>query len=130
MRINRRHTIIAAAAAALFLSVHPALVGLTRSRIFQPPSAPLSLTGLPAGARFVAVTTADDLALRGIVVEGTADKPVLLVFHGNASSAQSVIEWLAPLASAGYTIVAAEYRGYSGGPGKPTEEGLARPCLS
>lgn len=126
MKIGRRHAIIAAASGALLLSVQPALAGLARSRIFQPPAAPLSLTGLPTGARFLEVTTADGLALRGIVVDGAADKPVLLVFHGNASSAQSVTEWLAPLAHAGYTIVAAEYRGYSGGPGKPSEQGLAQ----
>jgi pimeloyl-ACP methyl ester carboxylesterase len=51
--------------------------------------------------------------------------PTLLVLHGNGSSAADSVRWLAPLAGAGYGIVAAEYRGYSGNPGRPDEPGLA-----
>jgi len=98
--------------------------GVTRSRIFQPPEQPLTLEGLPAGSEMVRVTTGDGLALQGIVLRPAEGKPTLLVFHGNASSATAMMSWLAPLAQAGYGIVAAEYRGYSANPGSPSETGL------
>lgn len=97
-----------------------------RERIYPAPQAPLSLQGLPEGARLISVTTADGLTLQGAVVEGRPDRPMLLVLHGNASSATGVIRWFAPAVEAGYGVVAAEYRGYSGNPGQPFEAGLAR----
>lgn len=71
------------------------------------------------------VTTADGLALRGVEVAGRPALPVLLVFHGNASAASGTVAWLAPLVAAGHGVVAAEYRGYSGTPGRADETGLA-----
>jgi uncharacterized protein len=102
-----------------------AVPGLTRGYIFMPPKTPLTLTGVPSGARLISVEAADGLKLSGIAVTGQADKPVLLVFHGNASSANGAMNWLTPLITAGYGMVAAEYRGYSANPGKPSQKGLA-----
>lgn len=93
--------------------------------IYPAPTAALSLTGLPDKARMAEVTTADGLKLKGIVVPARAGRPTLLLFHGNASSAATAIQWLRPLVDAGYGVVSAEYRGYSGNPGKPDEAGLA-----
>lgn len=36
------------------------------------------------------------------------------------------LDWFAPLATAGYGVVAAEYRGYSGNPGRADESGVGR----
>jgi len=118
-----------APAAALFAS-SAANAGLTRSRIFQPPADALALDGLPAGSALVDVKTGDGLALKGLVLRPTGDKPTLLVFHGNGSSAADALRWLAPLAAEGYGIVAAEYRGYSRNPGTPSEAGLAQDALA
>lgn len=115
----------AAAAAAAFLIASPATAGAIHDRIYPAPTAPLSLAGLPGGAELVTVHTADGLALRGIVLPARQGMPTLLVFHGNGSSAADAVRWLTPLASAGYGFVAAEYRGYSGNPGRPDEAGLA-----
>lgn len=124
-RVGRRTLGVALLGALGVTTVgRPASAGLTRSRIFLPPTVPLSLKGLAAGARFLDVATGDGLRLRGIAVEGRPDKPVLLVFHGNASSAADVVRWFAPLIDAGYGVVAAEYRGYSGLAGAPSEIGL------
>ncbi|WP_299321245.1 alpha/beta fold hydrolase [Parasphingopyxis sp.] len=98
---------------------------LARDAIYHPPQAPLTLEGLPAGTELITVDTADGLTLSGIVATGRRDRPVLLLFHGNAASASGIVRWLAPLAEAGFGIVAAEYRGYSGNPGTPTQEGIA-----
>ena len=111
-------------------SVLGGCAGLIRGQIYAPPTTPLashaSRAKLGADVRDVTVTTADGLALRGLETAGRADKPVILFFHGNASGAASVMVWLAPVLERGYGFVSAEYRGYSGNPGKPTQTGLAR----
>lgn len=94
--------------------------------IYPAPQTPLSLDGLPPSARFVDVTTADGLALKGIVTRAQTGKPLLLVFHGNASSAAGATAWFRPLIDKGYGVLAAEYRGYSGMPGRPDEAGLGK----
>ncbi|MGB3724039.1 MAG: alpha/beta hydrolase [Pacificimonas sp.] len=111
---------------ALLLLSLSGCAGMIRSMIYYPPTAPLSLTGLPSGARMVEVETADGLALKGVHVPGEAAQPLLLVFHGNAASADAQAAWFAPLAVAGYSLLSAEYRGYSGNPGEPSQEGLAK----
>lgn len=94
-------------------------------RIYPAPTEPLSLSGLPEGAAFVTVTTADGLALKGVAVTPRPGKPTFLVFHGNGSAASRSIAWLSPLVAQGYGVVAAEYREYSGNPGRASEKGLA-----
>jgi fermentation-respiration switch protein FrsA (DUF1100 family) len=94
-------------------------------RIYPAPNAPVSVEGLPAGATIDAVRTTDGLSLKGIEIAPRNGKPTLLVFHGNASSAMGSVRWFAPLIAEGYGVVAAEYREYSGNPGKADEAGLA-----
>jgi len=118
--------LLAATAAAVLLVPTAAAAGPVQDRIYPAPRAPLSLAGLPEGAALVQVRTADGLTLAGIALPARAGMPTLLVLHGNGSSAADALRWLAPLAGAGYGIVAAEYRGYSGNPGRPDEAGLAR----
>ena len=94
-------------------------------RIYPAPREALSLAGLPAQAQLVSVTTSDGLELNGITVAGRNDMPTLLFFHGNSSSAADAVQWMAPAIAAGFGVMAAEYRGYSGNPGRPTARGLA-----
>lgn len=117
--------LLLSAAAAALLVASPAAAGPVRDRIYPAPKAPLSLEGLPAGAVKVTVRTADGLTLSGINLPARAGMPVLLVLHGNASSAADTVRWLAPVAAAGYGLLAAEYRGYSDNPGLPSAAGLA-----
>lgn len=114
----------AAAVAASLVAATPAAAGPVHDRIYPAPTAPLALDGLPPAAALTSVRTGDGLTLQGILVPARAGMPTLLVFHGNGSSAADAARWLAPLAAAGYGFVAAEYRGYSGNPGRPDEQGL------
>jgi fermentation-respiration switch protein FrsA (DUF1100 family) len=98
---------------------------MVHNRIYPAPQAPLSLAGLPPVARLITVTTADGLHIKGIEVPPQRDKPVLLVLHGNGNSASRTIDWFAPEIAEGYGIVAADYRGYNGNPGRPDATGLA-----
>ena len=50
---------------------------------------------------------------------------MLLQLHGNAMTAQQAASWFAPLIAEGYGMIFAEYCGYSGNPGSPSEAGAA-----
>jgi uncharacterized protein len=113
-----------AAFLALAIIAFTAMASPVTDAIYPAPQLPLSLDGLAAGSRMITVPTADGLKVRGILAPGRTDRPLLLVFHGNASSAVTALRWLGPLAQDGYRILAADYRGYSGNPGRPSEAGL------
>jgi fermentation-respiration switch protein FrsA (DUF1100 family) len=70
------------------------------------------------------VTTQDGLNLKNWYAE-RGDKPFVIVFfHGNADSLRSAAPLADHFISSGYGYLLAEYRGYSGMPGSPTEDGL------
>lgn len=119
----------ALAAFAAVLAFGPVVPGPAHAqiheRIYPAPKEPLDLAGLPQSIALVSVQTADGLTLRGLEVAPRDGKPTFLVFHGNGSSAKNALRWLAPLVDEGYGVVAAEYREYSGNPGRASEKGLA-----
>jgi len=51
-------------------------------------------------------------------------KKVILYFHGNGGSIKLRAPRAKALADAGYGVLLAEYRGYGGNPGKPSEDGF------
>jgi fermentation-respiration switch protein FrsA (DUF1100 family) len=108
---------------ALLLAV-PACAQI-HERIYPAPTAPLASADLPTGAVIDTVQTADGLTLKGAEIAPRDGKPTFLVFHGNGSAATRSMLWLSPLIAEGYGVVAAEYREYSGNPGRASEAGLA-----
>lgn len=73
----------------------------------------------------VNVTTKDDIALQGWWWPPQSDdKPVLVHFHGNGGNIGSRAWLMRPLIAEGYGLLLAEYRGYGGNSGKPTEQGF------
>jgi fermentation-respiration switch protein FrsA (DUF1100 family) len=78
------------------------------------------------GSRFSAhvASTVDELQLRFWAAEPRAGMPVILYLHGNGGHAGHREQALRPFTATGYGVVLAEYRGYGGNPGLPTEEGL------
>ncbi len=78
----------------------------------------------PQGAETVSVKTQDGLDLQGWYFPPTVLRPVIVFFHGNAANISlrmlKVDEYLA----AGYGVLLAEYRGYGGNPGSPSESGF------
>lgn len=87
-------------------------------------------TSLPAEAgvpemSVVTVRTRDGLDLHGWYgAPSDPAKSTVLLFHGNGET----IAWNAPIArrllDSGFGVYLAEYRGYGGNPGKPSETGL------
>ncbi len=118
-------SMIAAGLIASLLST-TACANPVRNAIFRPPTAALSLENLPLGSSFIEVETSDKLKLKGIYVPPKEDKPIILVFHGNASSASGILRHMTPIANAGYGIISTEWRGYSQNPGSPSQEGVAK----
>lgn len=80
--------------------------------------------GVPQ-AQTVTVKTADGIDLTGwYIAPKSADKPVILMFHGNAGHIGIRAFKMLPYIQAGYGFLLAEYRGYGGNAGEPTEDNL------
>jgi fermentation-respiration switch protein FrsA (DUF1100 family) len=99
------------------------------------PAAGAPLPAVRGGASSVVTyVTSDGLELRGAFVRGadvagadsrsTADRAIAVHFHGNAESAAQNLDLAHALADAGVDVFLAEYRGYGGQPGSPSETGL------
>lgn len=77
-----------------------------------------------AGAQAHSVRTEDGVGLIGWYIEPKPGKPVAVLFHGNAGSIDGRALKAEPFTKRGMGFLFAEYRGYGGNPGKPTEENL------
>jgi len=80
----------------------------------------------------ISVKTADGLDLKAWYAPATSKTFTFVFFHGNGDSLYTASPVADPYTEAGYGFLIAEYRGYSGLPGKPTEAGLyadGRACL-
>jgi fermentation-respiration switch protein FrsA (DUF1100 family) len=80
----------------------------------------------------IAVQPADaDFSIEGWYIQPRdADKPVILYFHGNAGNISIRAPRARALAEAGYGVLLAEYRGYGGNPGKPSEKGFYEDAMA
>lgn len=89
-------------------------------------------------AEVVEYSTEDEVPLRGLLVRASttegaaasdgaaAPPPTLVIFHGNAEAAAHNVDLARVLARRGLHVFVAEYRGYGGCPGSPSEDGLLR----
>ncbi len=111
---------------AILLALYAVLVALAWA--FQGamiyPAPPLRAHHVPPGFERVEYATANGLTLAAGYRPAAPGKPTLIFFHGNGADWQSSTEVTARLAGEGYGILAAEYRGYGGNPGRPSEQGL------
>lgn len=70
--------------------------------------------------------TEDGIALSGWFVPPGEDQdaPIILIFHGNAGNIGIRTPLARPFIERGWGVLLAEYRGFGGNRGKPTENGL------
>ena len=80
-----------------------------------------------AGFERVSLTAGDGVEISLQVASG--DGPVVLYFMGNAGTISLFEPGLRPLVDAGMHVVALEYRGGAGRPGRPSEEVLKEDAL-
>ncbi len=100
-----------------------------RRLLFRPTRELLDPARLGDGFERIEVASADGLTLahlwRPPGGDSTAPCPgVLLAFHGNAGNAGERAGKLREVLPAGWGLLLAEYRGYAGNPGAPSEAGL------
>ncbi len=81
---------------------------------------------LPDDAEIARVETSDGVNLSGWYFPARSNKsPVIVFFHGNAGTLDGSRLFKArSLVQEGYGVLLAEYRGYGGNSGKPSEAGL------
>ncbi len=119
--------VLAGALAAVWLCAVAAVWHRQERLIFHPDDRPLGeLPPALAAVRFrpARAVTADGLELSFWAAEPLPGWPTLVVFHGRAGNAADRAPLLVPFAEAGYGVVLAEYRGYGGNPGAPSEAGF------
>jgi len=123
---------IAAIAAGLLIALKIAVLLLEPRLVFFPVRA-LPRTPAAAGLPYeeIRTRTADGLELRGWFIAaggepaGAGRRPLtLLVFHGNAENIAAGLALAARARASGLATALAEYRGYAGNPGSPSEKGL------
>lgn len=114
---------VLALAAAFYVVVLVALAIFQTSLIYPAPRGPAAI---PAGFEQIGYRTSDGLDIAAGYRAAEPGKPTILYFHGNGADWQSSVVATDTMVPAGYGVLAAEYRGYRGNPGSPSEEGLYR----
>jgi len=105
------------------------LIGLflfQRSFLYFPSHTYVSLSEAYANRSLkeLSVRTKDGLDLKAWYAPATSKPFTFVFFHGNGDCLFTASSVADPYIAAGYGFLVAEYRGYSGLPGKPTEAGL------
>ncbi|MXO70427.1 alpha/beta hydrolase [Alteraurantiacibacter buctensis] len=112
---------ITSAASLGFVGVTGLLYTYQRDLIYPVPEVDRSV---PAGFQRISYTTEDGLTLSSGYRPARPGMPTLLFFHGNSIDWQSAQHTTELAVARGYGVLAAEYRGYGGNPGSPSEAGL------
>jgi len=114
--------------AAILVSVALSAVMLTslvRSMIFPAAQTPFPEPRAGEGRSVARYETTDGVRLAGAFFPPPAgDDAVLLYFHGNAEAAAHNLPFARELNARGLGVFLAEYRGYGGLSGSPSEKGL------
>lgn len=99
-----------------------ALLWSQQERLIYP--APRVIAPPTGGFEQVTYRTADGLDISAGYRAATPGMPTIAYFHGNGADWVSSVVATDRLVPAGYGVLAAEYRGYRGNPGSPSEDGL------
>jgi fermentation-respiration switch protein FrsA (DUF1100 family) len=108
------------AAATCYLAIVVLLAANQTRLIYPVPPA----EGVPPGYAPIALRTADGLTITAGYRPARGGLPTVLLFHGNGMVWPDGVQVTELLASRGYGVLLAEYRGYNGNPGEPSEQGL------
>ena len=92
---------------------------------FPPQDAPNTAVLTARGERLITVNVSDVGDIKAVYQAPPTDTaPVILFFHGNGSAAHYYSAYFDDFQRWGYGYLAAEYPGYAGNPGTPTEDSL------
>jgi fermentation-respiration switch protein FrsA (DUF1100 family) len=120
--------VIVGSVAAAYVAVGILMFLTQRQLVYQPSKPLLSEQEMAAmGFERLSILAADGLRLGSWYrAPPGAGRPILVVFHGNAGTADARAGKYWPFVQAGFGLVLAEYRGYGGNPGRPAEPWLHR----
>jgi len=108
-----------------YLAILLFMFAFQRQLLYFPDRAHPLLAGLPQlGVREVTLRTEDGLALLAWYLPPGEGRPAIAYLHGNGGNIAYRADRLMRLARDGYGVLMAEYRGYGGNPGSPSEAGL------
>jgi uncharacterized protein len=118
--------ISAVLAIAFYLAIVAVFDFSQRSLLYYPTHIYTPLAGSGANSAFkeISVRTADGINLKAWYAPATQQPFTIVFFHGNADSLGTAAQIADPYLGAGYGFLLAEYRGYSGLPGSPSEAGI------
>lgn len=87
--------------------------------------------GPPSDVEVVRFPTEDGLTLTGWLVPPDREdwRGTVIVFNGNGGNRSARLPLGRALARRGYGVLLADYRGYGGNPGSPSEDGLAADAM-
>jgi len=111
----------------VYILVVAAAYFMQRSMQYYPDQSPVANPQLYHVSEFkvIEVKTQDGLTnIAWYAKPKKEDYPVIVLFHGNAGHIGDRSSKASLLTNAGYGVLLAEYRGYGGNGGSPTEEGL------
>jgi len=113
-------------ALVMYLIAFTVLAVDQRSMLYYPSHFYISLQEAHAhnALKELHVRTRDRINLTAWYAQATSKPYTFVFFHGNGDNLASASEVATPFIDAGYGFLVAEYRGYSGLPGSPTESGL------
>ncbi|HWA95715.1 MAG TPA: alpha/beta hydrolase [Terracidiphilus sp.] len=119
-------TILAGLALIAYVALAAIFFFTQRSLLYYPSHAYMTPTQAHANPSYreIEVRTEDGVALRGWYAPAKEGHCTIVFFHGNADQLATASEVGDAYIAQGYGFLVAEYRGYSGLPGKPTEKGL------
>ena len=117
--------------AAAWLAACVGMIVFARTMIypFQPGFSAAQPVGVP-GARATTFSASDGTPITIWLVAPAAGRPVVLYFMGNGGSLPSHAPLLAEIAGQGFGVVALNYRGAGGAPGKPSQAVLTADALA
>jgi fermentation-respiration switch protein FrsA (DUF1100 family) len=115
------------AALVLYLAGLTALWAFQRDLMYFPdglPRVPPSHYAMLDGVKEIAFTTADGVELAAWYAAAPANRPTIVMFHGNGGSLRGERYRLKRFKDAQMGVLLLAYRGYSGNAGSPSEQGL------
>jgi uncharacterized protein len=115
--------LLAVPIAAYVLIVAAIYVG-QRRLLFQPRPGTEAVIAPSPSMTALKTEAADGVAVTHWLAPASAGRPTAVLFHGNGGAVGDLMPWAEALQSAGFGVVLADYRGYSGNPGAPSETGL------
>ena len=95
-----------------------------RKLLYHPFNTQVSGDGLIHNFETINFKTSDNLLLKGWFHLKSSKKKTILFLHGNAGNLDNRIDKLNSIGNMDVNFLIIAWRGYSGNPGKPSEEGL------